>query len=58
MIVVCLVVDVVGMIMLVIVCIDVNVVDLFILDSDLYDVDFVTGECIFEGFYCVCVGID
>lgn len=44
--------------MLVIVCIDVNVVDLFILDSDLYDVDFVTGECIFEGFYCVCVGID
>lgn len=57
-VVVCLVVDVMGVLMLVIVCIDVDVVDLIIFDCDFYDSSFIIGECISEGFYCIYVGIE
>lgn len=55
---VCLVVDVMGVLILLVVCIDVDVVDLIIFDCDLYDSEFIIGECISEGFFCIYVGIE
>lgn len=56
--VVCLVVDVLGVLILLVVCIDVEVVDLLISDIDGNDKLFIIGECIVEGFYKICNGLD
>lgn len=56
--VVCFVVDVVGVLIVIIVCIDVFVVDLFMSDVDECDWEFIIGECILEGFYWICLGIE
>lgn len=55
---VCLAVDVMGVLILLVVCIDVDAVDLIIFDCDLYDSEFIIGECISEGFFCIYVGIE
>lgn len=56
--VVCFVVDVMGMLIVLVVCIDVEVVDLIIFDVDDNDKLFLIGECMVEGFFCMKLGFE